>query len=501
MAVVLNQQNLPKLHGRDISIPTSEVFELPEKIIQFGTGVLLRGLPDFFVNKANQSGIFNGRILVVKSTSKGGADAFSLQDSLYTLCVEGVENGVLVKETIINASISRVLSAQKDWAAILKAAHQPDIKIVISNTTEVGITESNDSIQDAPPKTFPGKLLSFLYERFKAFGGSQSSGMVILPTELISNNADVLKNILQKLSIYNKLGDEFYNWLTKHNYFCNTLVDRIVPGMLSKTEQDNLEEKFGYRDELAIMAEPFRLWAIESKAAHVAKILSFAEADEGVFIIPSIEKFKELKLRLLNGTHTIICALALLAGFDTVKEAMANVAFEHYVLKLMEMESVPVMEGDEISQKEAIDFAKIVIDRFSNPALEHHWHAITLNYTSKIKMRNLPLIKRYVQKQDKVPKLNALGFAAYIVLMNTTKKDENYFFSTAHGEYKLQDESARKLYLHWQNPANAVKSILSDNSLWEWDLTQYKGFYEAVNQYVKQLQTNGAMAILEEFNS
>src|SRR5688572_12303556 len=138
-----------------------EIFDLPEKVLQFGTGVLLRGLPDYFIDKANRQGRFNGRIVVVKSTSNGGTDAFSRQDGLYTLCVRGLEGGKKIDEAIINASISRVLSAKEDWKKIIACAHNPEIQVVISNTTEVGITLTDDDISQDPPKSFPGKLLAF----------------------------------------------------------------------------------------------------------------------------------------------------------------------------------------------------------------------------------------------------------------------------------------------------------------------------------------------------
>ena len=95
------------------------LFALPEKVLQFGTGVLLRGLPDYFIDKANKQGLFNGRIVVVKSTDQGGTDAYTEQDGLYTLLEKGIENGLPVERTTINASISRVVSAKTEWQAVL----------------------------------------------------------------------------------------------------------------------------------------------------------------------------------------------------------------------------------------------------------------------------------------------------------------------------------------------------------------------------------------------
>ncbi|PWS32370.1 tagaturonate reductase [Pedobacter paludis] len=499
--MILSKENLKNINGEKVTKPTAEILELPERVIQFGTGVLLRGLPDYFIDKANQNGIFNGRILVVKSTSKGGADAFSKQDNLYTLCVKGIEDGVNVEENMINSSISRVLAASKDWAEILKAAHQPEMQIVISNTTEVGIVKSEDLITDQPPQSYPGKLLAFLHERYTAFNGSAESGMVIVPTELISDNADKLKQILMDLAIQNKLSWDFQQWLKTANHFCKTLVDRIVPGKLPEAEQKEIETELGYSDDLMIMAEPFRLWAIESSNERVKEILSFAKADKGIFIVPSIDKFKELKLRLLNGTHTISCGLAILAGFNTVKEAMADEEFSDHVLKLMKDEIAPAVENEDITYDEAVNFAKSVIDRFSNPFLEHQWQAITLNYTSKMQMRNIPLIRKYYALNNEVPQLTAFGFAAYIVFMNVSKDGEIYTASVNGKTYPIQDEFAEILFNYWKCPETVVENTLGDRRLWDKNLNNYPGFTAAVKSYVELIQNKGAKETLSNLHS
>ena len=185
----LSINELSRLHKHpNLVVPEASIFDLPEKVLQFGTGVLLRGLPDYLIDKANRQGVFNGRIVVVKSTDSGDSAAFDEQDGLYTLCVRGIENNELVEENIICSAISRVLSAKSQWETILACAKKPELQIILSNTTEVGIQLVQDDISDTPPTSFPGKLLAFLYARFKAFGGSQESGLVIVPTELIPDN-------------------------------------------------------------------------------------------------------------------------------------------------------------------------------------------------------------------------------------------------------------------------------------------------------------------------
>ncbi|MCZ4243328.1 tagaturonate reductase [Pedobacter punctiformis] len=494
--MILSKENLININSAGVVKPTAEIFELPERVIQFGTGVLLRGLPDYFIDKANRKGIFNGRILVVKSTSNGGSDKFSKQDNLYTLCVKGIEGGVSVEENIINSSINRVLTASQDWAEILKAAHNPEMQVVISNTTEVGIVMSEDKITDDPPQSYPGKLLAFLHERFVAFNGSAESGMVIIPAELISDNANKLKEILSELAIQNKLNWDFLQWLKTANYFCNTLVDRIVPGKLPAEEQKGIEAKLGYSDDLMIMAEPFRLWAIESSNKKVEEILSFAQADKGIFIVPSINKFKELKLRLLNGTHTLSCGLAILSGFNTVKEAMTDAGFATYIKGLMQKEISEALVNEEITYEETIDFASNVSDRFSNPFLEHQWQAIALNFTSKMQMRNIPLIRKMYCRNTEVPAHVALGFAAYILFNKSVKNKDQYTVNVNGKVFQIQDEYAEILFNYWKSPSTAVENILADERLWSIDLTRYPGFKDAVKKNVNLLKEEGTKAVI-----
>src|SRR5438552_13900502 len=99
-------------------LPEEALFSLPEKVLQFGTGVLLRGLPDYFIDKANRKGLFNGRIVLVKSTDQGSADAFAAQDNLYSICIRGREEGTQKEYHQISSAISRVLNATTEWGAV-----------------------------------------------------------------------------------------------------------------------------------------------------------------------------------------------------------------------------------------------------------------------------------------------------------------------------------------------------------------------------------------------
>ena len=495
--MLLTKSSLKNIHTTKVMVPNEAILELPEKVLQFGTGVLLRGLPGYFIDKANRKGIFNGRIVVVKSTDTGDVSEFDNQDSLYTLCMRGIVDGQQVQQNIICSSISRVLSATKNWESILQYAHNPDLTIVISNTTEVGIELVNESILLRPPVSYPGKLLALLYERYQAFKGSAQSGLVIVPTELISDNGNKLKTIILQLAQWNKLEEMFVDWLTTNNHFCNSLVDRIVPGKPNAAAKAVIEAELGYKDDLITMSEVYGLWAIEGND-HVKSILSFALADAGVVIADDITIFKELKLRLLNGTHTLSCAVAFLAGFTTVKQAMDNTLLTHFIKYLM-IKEIAIAIPCAVPEKEASAFALKVLDRFSNPSLEHQWISITLNYTAKLKMRVVPVLQCYYRQYKTVPENMAIGFAAWLLFMKVVKKEGDIYLGVLNGQnYPVKDEMAAYFFDLWQNlsPDNLVKTVLGNASLWDADLTLLDGFIEKVTDKLNAIMQHGMMAVL-----
>jgi len=484
-----------------LSIPEDSLFELPEKVLQFGTGVLLRGLCDHFIDQANRQGFFNGRVVVVKSTDSDSS-AFDRQDGLYTICVRGVENGRTIEENFINASISRVLSAKTEWDKVLACAHNPDLKIVISNTTEVGIQLVNDQIDGNPPVSFPGKLLAFLLERFRAFKGSSESGMIIVPTELITDNGSILKSIVLELAAQQRAAPAFLCWLGEHNTFCNSLVDRIVPGKPDAEKTNKIEAALGYRDELLTMSEVFRLWAIEGDKK-TRSVLSFCQADEGIVITPDITLFKELKLRLLNGTHSFNCGLAFLSGFNLTREAITDPVFSVFARHLMQTEIANAIPFP-IDSKVKADFAERVFERFCNPFIDHQWLSITVQYTSKMKMRNIPLLLRHYQLQETPPVRMATGFAGFLLFMKAVRKDGGKYFGKRNGlEYEIKDDAAGYFYNIWENnsPEKVLQKVLQNEELWGTDLSSLPGFLPAVQQQLQEIMDHGALqaiAKLEE---
>ena len=467
-------------------MPNEAVFNLPEKVISFGTGVLLKGLPYYFVNKANNQGIFNGRILAVKSTpGRTEIESLAEQDFLFTLQSKGIQNGQETEETLINASISRILHADESWNEILNAAHNPDLQIVISNTTEIGLNfpEIND-IENNPPKSFPGKLLMFLQERYYALGGTPESGMVIVPTELVTDNGKILSQVLVRLATENNLNPDFIYWLETANTFCNSLVDRIVTGKPDPATFAKFEADYGFSDPNLISSETYRLWAIEGDEK-TRKVLSFAETDSGCIIADDIEKYRELKLRLLNGSHSLMVGFSFLNGLKSVRESLNNQEVEAFMKAYIFEEIIPALD---INPAISTTYAHEVLDRFRNPNIEHKLLGITVQYSTKMKARVVPILLKYYEKFGKIPPSISKGFAYFLKFMKVAKVENEQYFGELNGEfYPIQDINAKyfaEISLGKTNEEYISKALKSSD-LWGCDLSELAGFEPEILKYLK----------------
>ncbi|MEO8620172.1 MAG: tagaturonate reductase, partial [bacterium] len=344
--------------GDVVAVPADALLDLPERAVQFGTGALLRGFIDDFVHRANVDGKFGGRIVAIASTGSARDRALREQDGLYTLVVEGIEGGQPMRECRIISSVSRALSAVDEWNDVLELAREPLLEYVFSNTTEVGIAADEDSgPDDAPPRSFPAKLTRFLFERATAFEFDQARGLTVIPCELIEGNGARLREIVVSLAKRWELGTTFTEWLDTSVPFCNTLVDRIVPGAPKGDDVERLRAMLGYEDAMLTTCEPYRLFAIEGDEALRAR-LTWA-TDSGIIITPDITPYRKRKVHLLNGAHTLLVSVALQLGYETVREAITQPALNRFVRRAMLDEIAPTLQVDGTEE-----FAEAVLDRF-----------------------------------------------------------------------------------------------------------------------------------------
>ena len=384
----------------------------PERVLQFGEGNFLRAFADCFIDIMNEKADFNTKVVICQPLPNGLSEIINRQDGLYTLQLKGIRDNAAVSENRIISCISRCINPYSDFDALLDCAKNPDLRFIISNTTEAGIVyDDSCCFDDRPQTSFPGKLTRFLYERYRSFKNQPGKGFIILSCELIDNNGEQLKSCVLSYARQWQLDEAFIQWLHIENIFCSTLVDRIVPGY-PKDEAPQLWQQYGYRDDLLDVGELFGLWVIEGPDK-LKDELPFEASKLPIIITNDHQPYKQRKVRILNGVHTAICCGAYLSGARTVLECMENNDIRSFIEKLIYHEVIPCLD---LPENELLSFAADVLNRFKNPLIRHELLSITLNTTSKLKSRILPSIKAFYNSNGTLPKCLTAAFAFYIAL-------------------------------------------------------------------------------------
>jgi tagaturonate reductase len=457
--------------------------QYPERALQFGTGAFLRGFVGHFIEAANRQGKFKGRIVAVGSTGSGRDQTFNQQDGLYNLWVRGVQDSEPLNEFCLVSSFSRALAATQQWSDVLACARNPDLELIFSNTTEAGIAlDERDALQDASPRSFPAKLTRVLWERAQHFEYAIGRGVVVLPCELIENNGARLKELVLALAEQWQLDTRFAKWLHACVPFCNTLVDRIVPGAPPKGELEAAWAELGYQDELLTVAEPYRLFAIEADDATAAR-LAFADADPAIIVTNDIAPYRLRKVRLLNGAHTIMVPLALLAGCATVAEAISDVKVGGFLRHVLFSELVP-----SVNAEGAAFFAHHVLERFGNPFIQHELIDITLQQTTKLRVRIVPAILDYAEANGSAPPSISFGFAAWLLYMRDAESER----PDAHAEV------LRKMWQSNADPQGLVRAVTSNSDLWGTNLSAIPGFVASVTESLELMLREGVTGALDQ---
>lgn len=454
----------------------------PERMIQFGEGNFMRAFVDWQLQQMNNQGLFNGSAVLIQPIAQntgGVADLMAEQDYLYTVLLSGIMDNETVNSREIISSVSRVINPYSDYEAYLALAENDDLEFITSNTTEAGIAYlPGDRADGAPPASFPGKLTALLHRRYEL--GKQ--GFVIIPCELIDRNGEKLQEIVERYAADWNLGEGFLEWLKTENTFCCSLVDRIVPGY-PREQAAQLEAELGYLDKVMVTAEPFLFWVIEGPES-LAERLPLAKAGLNVVVTPDMTPYRERKVHLLNGPHTAMVPLGLLAGLTTVEDVMNDGAFSRYVKELIEEELIPMLD---LPEGELLSYAGAVQERFRNPFIRHELTSILLNSISKFKARLLPVMLRYQQERGRLPERITLALAALLLAYR--------------GDRIARQDSAEVLAAFdqaWSQPDNFVNTILADISLWGQDLTLLPGLPAAVAAHLHQLEQEGSRAALQQ---
>ncbi|MDN8601115.1 tagaturonate reductase [Citrobacter sp. S2-9] len=458
----------------------------PTKVIQFGEGNFLRAFVDWQLDVLNETTDLQAGITLVRPINTDFPPSLNTQDGLYTTVIRGLnEQGEAVSDARLIRSVNNEINPYQDFAGYLALAHNPDIRFVFSNTTEAGIGyHPGDSIDDAPPVSFPAKLTRLLLERFNHFNGAPDKGWVMIPCELIDYNGDALKALIQRYAQEWQLSPAFLDWLETANTFCSTLVDRIVTGYPHE-EAPALETQLGYHDAFLDTAEHFYLFVIQGPA-WLAEALKLTESSLNIRIVADIKPYKERKVAILNGAHTALVPVAWLCGLDTVGEAMQDEDVRRFVEKAIHQEIIPVLD---LPAAELREFADAVTGRFQNPYIRHQLLSIALNGMTKFRTRILPQLLAG-QQSNTYPVRLTFALAALITFYRGERVGETY---------PLQDDEQwlTRYQQMWPRVGadltlqELVDAVLSDKAHWGEDLTLLPGLTAQVTACLENILVQG----------
>lgn len=472
--------------------------ERPVKVLQFGEGNFLRAFVDYMIDIANEQGKFDGDIVLVKPIEFGNLDRFHDQESQYTVQLRGIVDGEPQKISRIVTSVTDVVDACGEYEKYAAFAKLDSLRFVVSNTEAGIVYDDTDRLELNPPKTYPGKLTKFLYERYTHFQGDPKKGLVMLPVELIDDNGIHLKECVQKLAKLWNLEEGFKKWLDDACIFTSTLVDRIVTGY-PKDEADELCREFGYQDNLIVTGEPFALWVIES-AKDISKEFPLPDAGLPVIFTDDQKPYKQRKVRILNGAHTSFVLASYLCGNDIVLESMQDKLILDFMKAVIFDEVIPTLT---LPKKDLTEFAEAVITRFHNPYVKHALLAISLNSVSKWRARCMPSFLGYIQQEGKLPEHLTFSLAALMAFYTGSKIRDKALIGHRNGnEYQILDDASVLEFFaenSQKEAAEYVHAVLSNEDFWGQDLITLEGAEAAITAYVSDIRRLGMRKTMEKY--
>ncbi|GAB3090893.1 mannitol dehydrogenase family protein [Aestuariicella hydrocarbonica] len=409
----LNNATLPKL---SVSAPGYDRAALQAGIVHLGIGAFHRGHQADYTDKLlNRQGGDWG-IIGASLRSAGVRDQLQPQDGLYCL----VENDGETSNIKVIGAIQSVLVGPEQPSQLIDVLSAPEIKVVTLTITEKGYCHDPASGQinwthpdilwdlehyQTAPKSAIGYLVAALEKR-----QGIDAAVTLLSCDNLSHNGKLLQNVVSAFA--QRVRPSLLKWLQAHVTFPCSMVDRIVPAVTDK-ERQALQARLGLVDEGAVVTEPFSQWVIED---------SFAGdkpdwAAVGAMLVDDVAPFEDMKLRLLNGSHSMIAYLGYLAGYDFVHEVMTNEHMTVLIKDYMNLatDTLTVPDGFDID-----GYKQQLLHRFSNASLNHRTSQIAQDGSQKIPQRWLASVRTLLsQKQDAA--LLAFALAGWIRYLQGTR--------------------------------------------------------------------------------
>ena len=470
---------------------TAGFTDRPVRIMQFGEGNFLRAFVDWQIQLADEAGVLDSNVVIVSPRFKEGKTVKALkeQQGMYHVVLEGIENGKPKRESKLINCIADVLAPAlpADYTKYSQYITSPDLRFVVSNTTEAGIRYEKDDVTAGIPLTFPGKITRLLWKRWEHFEGDASKGLVFLPCELIEENGKELRRIVLRHAMENELPAGFAEWVKESCLFVDTLVDRIVTGYPDNAAE--VKSEMGYDDNCIVVGELYHLWAIGGEGYEtVRKEIPLHEAGLHAIFLPEIKTFRDKKVRILNGSHTGMVPIALQMGCPTVVDAFNNKAINAFINSMVSREVLPMIHEN---PEELQHFADSILERFFNPYVKHYLKAIALNSLAKWEARNWPTARDYYKSLGKLPRHELLTFASLLSLYGPgsgfVAEDRPEFVEAINQAWDYQDAKG------------TVERILGAGIFLDDFEARIPGFSAKVADYLWQIRREGMAVTLATF--
>ncbi|EKS6728413.1 fructuronate reductase [Enterobacter mori] len=463
--------------------------QLRSRIVHFGFGAFHRAHQALLTNRVlNEKGgdwgiceisLFSGDVLMSQLRA---------QDHLFTVLEKGAEGN----QAIVVGAVHECLNAKLDsLAAIIEKFCEPQVAIVSLTITEKGYCIDpatgkldmhntrilHDLENPTEPHSAPGILVEALHRR-------RERGLppfTVLSCDNIPDNGHVVKNAV--LGMAQKRSAELAGWIEAHVSFPGTMVDRIVPAA-TETSLAEITQELGVEDPCAISCEPFIQWVVEDN--FVAGRPEWEAA--GVQMVKDVLPWEQMKLRMLNGSHSFLAYLGYLAGYAHINECMEDASFREAARRVMLNEQAPTLR---ITDVDLTAYADSLIDRFANPALQHRTWQIAMDGSQKLPQRMLDGIRVHLERKSAWPLL-ALGVAGWIRYVSGTDERGDAI--------DVRDPLSDKIQslVKASSEVERVNALLTLSEVFGQDLPHNSVFVDAVNEAYQRLTRDGArQAVIE----
>lgn len=475
---------------QDIILPSYDRASLKPGIVHLGIGAFHRAHQAFYTEAVLNK--FGGNWGIIGSSLRSASvrDQLVPQDCLYTL-VERSGDGE--KLQLIGAVLDTLVGPENP-AALVAQMVDTNIKIVSLTITEKGYCHDPatgnlnlahpDIIHDFEHLDSPISAIGYLVAALKHRFDNQQKAFTLLSCDNLPNNGEVLEKVVTQFAA--KISPEFSAWIKANATFPCTMIDRIVPATTDEDRRD-IEARLGLRDEGMVVCEPFTQWVVEDKFAD-----GRPEWDKvGVLLVEDVRVFEKIKLRLLNGIHSIMAYSGYLSGFQYISEVMEQPAFVNLVKTYMAREA-----GETVVAPAGFDieaYKQQLCDRFSNKALKHRTWQIAMDGTQKLPQRLLETLREQLAGNGHIDIL-CLGIAAWIRYVSGVDEQG--------AAIEVSDPLAKELRAacdaNQGNPAGMVKAIVAIQKVFGADLLGEARFVDTTTQWLERFYAKGVLASINE---